>query len=182
MDEYNYDIKIPKERVAVLIGTKGETKKLLEKETSTKLDIDSEEGDVAVSGKDSIKLFEAREIITAIGRGFNPDIALKLKKIDYVFELISLNDMAKNRNDMKRLKGRVIGQEGKSRKVIEDLTNCDICVYGKTIGIIGPAEEVASTRKAVDMLLEGAMHASVYKFLEKQRRDLRVSGLKDQIS
>ena len=66
-------------------------------------------------------------------------------------------------------------------KVIEELTNCDICVYGKTIGIIGPIEEVANARKSIEMLLEGAMHASVYKFLEKQRRDTKMMGIKDQL-
>ena len=181
MEEYRYDLKIPKERVAVLIGTKGETKKLIEKETSTKLDIDSEEGDVVVTGKDSIKLFETREIINAIGRGFNPSIALKLKKIDCGLELINLNDLARNKNDMQRLKGRVIGQEGKSRKVIEELTNCDICVYGKTIGIIGSIEEIGNARKAIEMLLGGSMHASVYKFLEAQKRNQKMMEFKDQI-
>ena len=32
MEEYIYELKIPKERVAVLIGKKGEIKKLAEKE------------------------------------------------------------------------------------------------------------------------------------------------------
>jgi ribosomal RNA assembly protein len=180
--EFKYDIKIPKERVAVLIGTKGETKRLIEKETSTKLDIDSEEGDVVVSGEDSINLFDTREIINAIGRGFNPSVALKLKKIDNSFELISLNEIARNKNDMERLKGRVIGQEGKSRKVIEDLTNCDVCVYGKTIGIIGSIEDVGYARRAIEMLLDGAMHASVYKFLEKQRRDKKLNNFKESLA
>ena len=182
MEEYRYDLKIPKERVAVLIGTKGETKKLIEKDTSTKLDIDSEEGDVIVSGKDSLKLFFAREIITAIGRGFNPKIALKLLKIDYVFELINVDELARNKNDLQRLKGRIIGQEGKSRKCIEELTNCDLCVYGKTIGLIGPVEEISSARKAIEMLLQGSMHASVFKFLEKKRREIKTQNFKEQFS
>ena len=181
MDEYKYDLKIPKERIAVLIGVKGEVKKLIEKETKTKLDIDSEEGDVSVSGEDSLKLFSAREIITAVGRGFNPEVALKLMKIDYAFDLINLNDIARNKDDMKRLKGRIIGQEGKSRKVIEELTNCDICVYGKTVGIVGPVEQAPLARKAIEMLLNGSMHASVYKFLEKQKREQKMMGLKEQI-
>ena len=75
-----------------------------------------------------MKLFSAREVITAIGRGFNPELALKLMKIDCAFELINVDDIARSKNDLMRLKGRVIGQEGKSRKVIEELTNCDICV------------------------------------------------------
>ena len=173
MEEFKYELKIPKERVAILIGQKGQTKRLIEKETSTKLDIDSDEGDVAVSGEDALKLFVARELITAIGRGFNPNIALKLLKVDYVFELINLADIARNKNDMQRLKGRVIGQEGKSRRIIEELTECEICVYGKTIGLIGPVDMIGLGRKSVEMLLQGAMHASVFKFLESQRREVK---------
>jgi ribosomal RNA assembly protein len=172
MTEYKYDIKIPKERIAVLIGKNGETKKLLEQETKTNINVDSEEGDVSVAGEDAITLYSTREIITAIGRGFNPNIALNLTKVDYGFELINLGDAARSKNDMIRLKGRVIGQEGKSRRVIEELTDCEICVYGKTIGIIGPVERMGTARRAIEMLIEGSMHSTVYKFLEKQRREL----------
>ena len=35
-DEYNYELKIPQERVAVLIGKNGETKKEIEKLTESK--------------------------------------------------------------------------------------------------------------------------------------------------
>ncbi len=178
MTEYKYDLKIPKERVAVLIGTKGETKKLIESETKTKIDVDSREGDVSISGEDGIKLYATRELVTAIGRGFNPKIALKLLKVDYSFELLNIGDLARSKNDLIRLKGRVIGQEGKSRKVIEELTNCELCVYGKTIGIIGPVELTPITRKAIEMLLGGSTHASVFKYLEKQRRNMKLEELK----
>ena len=35
-EEYGYGLKIPKERIAVLIGTDGETKKQIEESTKTK--------------------------------------------------------------------------------------------------------------------------------------------------
>ena len=66
MDEYTYELKMPKERVAVLIGTKGETKKEIELATKTKLDIDSKEGDVTIRGEDSVKIFNTKLIIQAI--------------------------------------------------------------------------------------------------------------------
>jgi ribosomal RNA assembly protein len=181
MTEYKYDIKVPKERIAVLIGKSGETKKLLESETKTKIDIDSQEGDVVVSGEDAITLYSTREIITAIGRGFNPNVALNLLKVDFSFELMNLGDIARSKNDMIRLKGRVIGQDGKSRKIIEEMTDCEICVYGKTIGIIGPVEKAPIARHAIEMLLGGSMHASVFKYLEKQRRELNMQEFKQMI-
>ena len=73
MAEFSYEVKIPKERVAVLIGIKGETKRQIEQATQVKMDIDSEEGDVVITGDDGLALFSAREVIKAIGRGFNPE-------------------------------------------------------------------------------------------------------------
>lgn len=172
--EFSYDLKIPKERVAVLIGTKGETKKQIEAATKTKLQIDSKEGDVEISGEDALNLYSAREIVRAIGRGFNPENAMMLLKGDYGFDIIPINDYAKTKNDADRLKGRVIGEEGKARKIIEDLSECRISVYGKTISIIGQFENLTIARRAIDLLLAGSSHAHVYRLLEKARKELKM--------
>ncbi len=169
MAEYLYDTKIPKERIAVLIGKEGITKKHIESATNIKLKIDSKEGDVFLEGENALGLYSAREVVKAIGRGFNPDTALLLLKPDYMFEMINMLDYVKSKNHMIRLKGRVIGAEGRSRKTIEELTETYISVYGKTIGIIGFSENVAIAKKAVESLLSGSPHSSVYKWLEKRR-------------
>ncbi len=171
--EYSYEIKIPKERVAVLIGTKGETKRAIEQLTKTKLKIDSDEGDVVVSGEDAITLYSTKEIVHAIGRGFNPDVARLLIKQDYSFELINIGDWASKQDELERLRGRVIGEGGKSRTLIEDLTETSICVYGKTVGIIGQVEMIPLARKAVESLLSGSRHGNVYKWLEKRRKEVK---------
>ena len=174
MVEYSYELKVPKNRVAVIIGKEGKVKKEIEEATKTKLDIDSKEGDVFVSGEDALGLYTAREIIKAIGRGFNPDLAKFLLKPDYIFEVVDLSEfVGKSKDAMLRLKGRVIGKEGKSRRLIEELTECNISVFGKTISIIGLPESAANARQAVESLLRGSTHANVYKWLEKRRRDLK---------
>jgi ribosomal RNA assembly protein len=174
MIEYSYELKVPKNRVAVIIGKEGSVKKEIEESTKTKLNIDSKEGDVFVSGEDPLSLYTAREIIKAIGRGFNPEIAKLLLKSDHIFEVIDLNEYAgKNKYTLLRLKGRVIGKEGKSRRLIEELTECNISVFGKTISIIGLPESAASARQAIEALLRGSTHANVYKWLERRRRELK---------
>ena len=172
-EEFSYELKIPKDRVAVLIGQKGKTKNHLESITKIKLDIDSKEGDVTIKGTDALGMYSAKEIVKAIGRGFNPEIAQLLIKQDYAFELLNLSDFSRSKNDEKRLKGRVIGEKGKSRKTIEDLTGVYISVYGKTIAIIGEITAVGYARKAIDSLLSGSPHANVYKWLEKQKRIIK---------
>ena len=173
MAEYKYELKIPKERIAVLIGKGGSIKKKIEIATSTKIEVDSKEGDVFISGTDSIRLYTTQEVIKAIGRGFNPEIAMLLFKSDYAFELININDYIKSENGLTRLKGRAIGKEGKSRRIIEDLTDTHISVYGKTIGIIGEVGNVMTSKKAVESLLNGSKHSNVYSWLEKQKKNMK---------
>ena len=170
-DEINYELKIPEERVAVLIGTDGQAKKEIEEQTKSKLEI-SKDGDVLISGEDGLLLFTAKDI----GRGFNPKIALQLMKTDYIMEIIDLSEvLGKNKNTIDRLKGRVIGREGKSRQEIERVTDTYISIYGKTIGIIGEITQVSLARQAIAMLLEGSMHKTVYQFLDRKKKEILFS-------
>lgn len=175
-DEFSYDIKIPLERVGVLIGPKGEVKKQIEEALKIQLQITAE-GDVNILGDDGLNLFTAREIVQAIGRGFNPKTAILLTNTDYSLEIVNLKDAAgKNKNTMERLKGRVIGTGGKAREEVERLTDTNICVYGKTISIIGETGQVTIARDAMAMLINGSMHKTVYQFLEKRRKENMFEG------
>lgn len=173
-ENFSHELKIPRDRIAVLIGADGEIKDRLEMETATKIEIDSKEGDVVVTGEDAIKLMACRDIVKAIARGFNPEIAMQLLKQDFCMDIININDYGDTPNDLARLKGRVIGAGGKSRRVIEDLTDTRISVYGKTVGIIGEIDTVPIARRAVDMLLSGSPHRNVYKWLEKSKKNRRM--------
>ena len=170
MSEFEYNLKIPKERVAILIGKKGETKKELEKQTKTSLQIDSKEGDIAVEGNDALGLYAVREVIKAIGRGFNPEIAMQLLKQDCICEYVNIPEFVKSRDQYRRLRSRIIGSEGKARKTIEKLTNTHISVYGKTVAIIGQPDDVLRAKKAVEALLRGAPHSHAYHYLEKAKK------------
>jgi ribosomal RNA assembly protein len=71
---------------------------------------------------------------------------------------------------MLTLKGRVIGTNGKTKKLIENFTETKLAIYGKTICIIGRWDRVVIAKKSIEMLLSGRLHTTVYRFLEKQRR------------
>ncbi|MBI2663914.1 RNA-processing protein [Candidatus Woesearchaeota archaeon] len=171
MADYSYELKIPASRVAVLIGKSGETKKRLEHVTGMKITIDSKEGDVFLYGDDALALYTVREIIMAIGRGFNPEVALQLLKPDFSFEQISLADFANTKNHLVRVKGRVIGTNGKARQLMEELADCRISVFGKTISIIGRIEDADICRRAIEKLIKGSQHSTIYRMLERHRRD-----------
>jgi ribosomal RNA assembly protein len=168
-------IKIPLDRVAVLVGPKGSVKELIEEKSTTNLNIESSSGTVEImEAKDPIKGMRAREVVHAIARGFSPEKATRLFDDDnLMFETIDLSNIARTEKDMERLKGRIIGRAGKTREVFEEITNVRLSVYGKTISIIGYPEQNAVARAGIDMLLKGSTHGPVYKFLEKKRTDLK---------
>jgi ribosomal RNA assembly protein len=166
---FSQEMKIPASRVAVLIGIKGQTKKLIERKRKVKLRI-SKEGSVIVSAEDSVNIFNTVPMIKAIGRGFNPEVALTLLDESFSFELISIKDFTKTEKDVARIRARIIGKEGKARLMLEKLTETFISIQGKTIGIIGKLESIDIAKRAIEKLLGGAPHGNVYKFIEQQKK------------
>lgn len=170
-------VRIPKERVGVIIGTNGETKAFLEEKLGLQMEIDSE-GEVIImeeSAKDPLVVLKAMDIVKAIGRGFSPQHAFRLFDDMEYLEIIDMKDYVGSKTEqLTRQRARVIGSNGKTRRLIEDLTGVDLSVYGSTVGIIGQPEQVEVARRAVDMLLRGSEHATVYRYLERSRPKLRV--------
>jgi ribosomal RNA assembly protein len=64
-------LKIPRERVGVVIGKNGITKDEIENLTKTEINVDSEAGSVAISPtektEDPLAVWKARYIVKAIG-------------------------------------------------------------------------------------------------------------------
>lgn len=169
-------VRIPKDRVGVLIGKDGSVKTEVERRLGVKLDINAEEGVVAVenAGGDILAEWKARDITKAIGRGMSPEKALKLCSDEYVLELIDLPDIVgRSPKVISRQKGRLIGRDGKTRKFIEELSGAHISIYGKTIVLLGETEEVALAKEAILMIARGAPHGIAYKVLQRKSRELK---------
>jgi len=167
-------VKVPQDRIGVLIGEGGETMREIQSRSEVRLDIDSESGSVAIeSVGDPVTALVAPDIVRAIGRGFKPDAALSLLDDEMrMFDLIDISDKTRNDNDLRRQKGRLIGENGRTRELMEELSGADVVIYGSTIGMIGDPEEVEAVRRATGMILDGAPHGAVYSFLERKHREL----------
>jgi ribosomal RNA assembly protein len=166
-----------------LIGPEGRVKERIEKQLGIEISVDSETGDVTLTlspqTEDPSVLFRAQEVVTAIGRGFSPERAFRLiQDEDAMLVIIDLREIfGRSLSDIERLKGRIIGQEGKTRRIIEELTDAEVSVYGHTVSIIADADEMDIAREAVKMLLKGRQHSSVYRFLHRKRRELKKKKL-----
>lgn len=185
MAETDY-LKIPQERVGVLIGKDGSVKKTIEDTLNTILDINSDEGTVTIypqeSMEDPLGVWKTNYVVKAIGRGFNPETALKLKEDDMYLEVLKLTEVVgKNKKALARQKGRIIGRGGVTKDIIVDMADVDMAVYGKTVSLIGKLENIMIAKEAIEMILNGSRHKSVYSFLENKKRERKVKEFKESI-
>ena len=183
MSKPNMFVRIPKERIGVLVGPDGKVKQRIEEKFMVELKIESGSGGVTImlseQARDPSLLFKAKDTVTAIGRGFSPEHAFRLlRNEDEIFDFIDLRLVfGRSESDIKRVKGRVIGANGKTRKLIEELTGASMVVYGHTIGFIGTFERVDVARNAVQMLIDGSQHNTVYRYLQKKRSEFKKQRL-----
>ena len=185
MPETDY-LKIPQNSVGALIGPNGEVKKSIEKLTGTILDIDSDDGTVYITPRedmeDPLGVWNANHIVKAIARGFNPEVAKKLIHDDIYLEIMKLPlYIGKSKKALARYKGRIIGKNGKTRELITELAEVDMAVYGKTVSLIGEMDNVMVAKEAVEMLLNGSRHKTVYAFLENKKETLKLKEFKDLV-
>ena len=170
-------VRIPMDRVGVIIGRNGETKKTLEERSGLTVEVDSRQGEVIIDEhnvKDPLVVMKVEGIVRAIGRGFSPERAMRLFGDEMEFFVFDIYDyVGKKESHVRRLKSRIIGREGKTKRVLEELTGSDISVYGHTVSVIADIIYMDAAKRAIDMLLCGSKHATVYRFIENQMKKIR---------
>ncbi|WP_255151015.1 KH domain-containing protein [Halorarius halobius] len=172
-------VTIPQDRIGALIGEGGDTMREIEERAEVRLNIDSETGAVEIeSVGDPITGLKGPDIVKAIGRGFHPEDALSLLEDDMrMLDIVDLDAATRNSKDLQRQKGRLIGEDGRTRELMEELSGASVVIYGKTAGIIGGPEEVDAVRSAIEMILDGAPHGAVYSFLERKHNEMQAKEM-----
>jgi len=170
--------RVPEDRVGAVIGPGGRTRRSIAEATRTRVDVDAEEGEVTVSGPetDPVAVLKARDIVLAIGRGFSPQRAMRLLKENTFLGVIDIK-LATGRREkaaLRRIRARVIGSAGRARERIEELSGCSLSVYGSTVALIGEEEQLERATRAVELLLRGSEHSTVFHLLARLRRDAAV--------
>ena len=165
--------KLPLDRIGVLIGHDGRVKEEIMRRTNTRITIDSKTGTVIIEpaspSTTALQLMKARDIVRAIAYGFSPERAFRLLDEDQILIIIDLRQYVGDRpNHLQRVKGRIIGEEGKARRTIEEVTGTYISIYRDYVAIIGDYESANIAKEAIEMLVQGRQHSTVYRFLERE--------------
>ncbi|PCN51252.1 RNA-processing protein [Candidatus Geothermarchaeota archaeon ex4572_27] len=169
---YEQVITLFPDRIGVLIGKGGSVKEQLERYTNTKIEVDSKTGQVRIRGENLEDVMTALNIVKAINLGFSPERAFALLDSDMNLHVIDLYEygIKGNSSDLKRVLGRIIGEKGKARRVIEETAEVYMSVYRHYVAIIGAFDNILMAKEAIKMLIEGAPHRVVYSYLFNQRR------------
>jgi ribosomal RNA assembly protein len=155
-------ILIPQDRIKVIKDRP--VKQKIEKTLSVKINF--KDNLVEINGE-GIELFQAKNIVKAVARGFSPERAFRLFDEKEVLEIIELTGLKDKK--MKIIKSRLIGTKGKTRIVIEECSGCFISIYGKTVSIIGKYDQINVAKKAIKMIIRGSKHSKVYGFLQQSK-------------
>ncbi|HEY7778458.1 MAG TPA: KH domain-containing protein [Nitrososphaeraceae archaeon] len=180
-DHLSLSLHIPEDRISVVIGNKGKTKSDISKRCSVKIEIESETGEITITStsksSDQYGALKARDIISAISSGFSPERAFRILDEETLFQILDLRNFTSSSNSTNRIKGRIIGEKGKARKNLEELTNTFISIYGHTIGLIGDYEETKLATDAIMLLINGRSHKTVYEMLYQAKRRSKIEKL-----
>ena len=180
--DYQHNLRIPLQRIGALLGKGGKAKNKIEKLCDVEIIVDSKSGDILLKSSSEPEQFnalKATDIIIAIGRGFSSEKALQLINDEVIMEIVDLrNYTGKSTDALTRIKGRIIGLEGKTRKIIEELTNTNVSIYGYSATILGSVIDVKVALEALHMLASGKPHRAVYRYLEGTKRQSKIDRLK----
>jgi ribosomal RNA assembly protein len=176
--------RIPLERIGVLVGSEGRVKREIEEKTRTKITVDSTSGMVIIEpafmSTTMFELMKARDIVRAIANGFPPDKAMNLLGEDQVLIILDLKQYVGDKpNHLQRILGRVIGEEGRARRMIEEMTGTYISIYQTIIAIIGDYESANIAKTAIEMLIEGRRHSTVYTYIEREIEKLKRKRMRE---
>jgi ribosomal RNA assembly protein len=140
-------------------------------ENKVKIKIGFGKGRVSLRG-DELTEFLVEKVIRAIDFGFYPDDALLLMNEDFSLDFIEVKEHTRRKN-LKDVRARIIGRDGKAKRTIENLTGSAIVINENSVGLIVDSDHLEAAVQGIESLIRGAKHGNVFAYLEKQNASRR---------
>lgn len=158
-------VYIPKERLRQL-GRDRKALGLLERICDCRIEVHEEY--VTLEGAPYSE-FNAKNVIFAFGRGFDIEVARLLLDDVHYFSSIDLREEVGD-GRVSRIKARVIGENGRTKRYIEGVSSVKMSIYGDTVSFIGSINEIKEAETAVNTLIRGGTHKLAYLRMEAAHR------------
>jgi ribosomal RNA assembly protein len=141
-------------------------------ENKVKVKISFGKDRVNVDGKE-LDEYMVSQIIRAVDFGFDVEDALLLLNSDFVLEFIDVKSHTRRKN-LKDVRARLIGTNGKAKKTIENLTGAVVVISENTVGVIVDATHLDTTIQGIECLIQGSKHGNVFSYIEKNNSSRRL--------
>lgn len=151
-------------------------KKLISKLKEMGVNIEKDGNTISLHSDGAFNGLLAKNVLIAFNRGFDAKTSANLLDGNFDIAVINISDYASSKKRQIELKGRVIGNRGIIKTRIMKDTSCWIKVYGKTVSIIGPVETIGIAVYAIEMILNGAKHDSVFSMINKMKLEMYING------
>ncbi|VVB78597.1 Uncharacterised protein [uncultured archaeon] len=145
-------------------------KSRLEKELKVKLENKGRLIFIEGNGEDE---YLASRVLEAVNLGFSVERALQLKDENIILQIINIKSITK-RNDLERVRARIIGTYGKTIANMANLTDCQFSMRDNQVGIIGNVNDIDEATIALRLLIQGSKQGNVYARLEKKKKQKRL--------
>lgn len=153
-------VKAPENRQAV---------SKIEEERNIEIEIFEQEELCKITSDDSILELNAEKAIEAYNIGFSPEESMELFQVGKELHVINLKKLCRNRKRINEQKGRVIGCNGRTKEIIQELTDTNIVLNGNKIGIVGDVMDVNFSANVITELIDGVPRSRIYKKMEKYK-------------
>ncbi|AFZ70486.1 KH domain protein [Caldisphaera lagunensis DSM 15908] len=170
--------QIPSENKEIFLKHFNEIKNYIEERLKVKVEIDNNSSLITIEPLDNntspADMMKAKDIIQALSIGFVKEEALKLLDEENVLIVIDIKSkVGDSNNHIKRVMGRIIGEDGRAKRTIEEITGTSIHIGNNLIGVIGDYDRATIAQYGIELLIDGRMHSTVYKRLESMMREIK---------
>ncbi len=138
-------------------------------EAKLRVKIENKGAKITLKGKE-IDEYTASQVIEALDANFPIDIAMMLTEEENMLEHLNIKDISRRKTNLKEVRARVIGTQGRTIDLIGELSDTYIKLNDNQVSVIGPADKMEIALHALHSLIKGSKQSSVYAYLEKQRK------------
>ncbi|MFZ8856218.1 MAG: hypothetical protein ACO2OX_03440 [Candidatus Nanopusillus sp.] len=129
---------------------------------------------ITVYYEDFYFLYKFDKFVKGLKAGF--DIKKLLNILDNDWDILEIDlklVLEKKINHIIRIKGRIIGEEGKVLEELKKRTNADIIIKDKYIYVLGDNISLQSAYEGIKRIIKGEKHGTVFNYLDKYIKDLK---------
>ncbi|CRG95399.1 KRR1 small subunit processome component, putative [Plasmodium gallinaceum] len=152
LEESSFKVLFPKYREKYLQQFSTDIKNVLNKHY-VKFEINLIEGYMCVKTTkktfDPYIIIKARDMISLLSRSVPFNHAKRVLEDEVFSDIIKISGFVRNKNKFIKRRQRLLGSNATTLKALEILTNCYICVHGKTVSVIGHFKSLKIVRRII---------------------------------